>query len=165
MWLIFRINKNKIEFFKKEITLKLKSETIFFSSKIIINKYFQNKLLKKEFNLLGDYVFCYNSNFSNLEIVNLVKYTRGCKYVLDSFWNSQNQISNFIRSLKKLENKDGYISRNFYPIQEKIKYKFKSGPFTDQIFKILKVQKNNFEILLKDLKISLSKKDFFFEPI
>ena len=46
-----------------------------------------------------------------------------------------NQISNFIRSLKKLENKDGYISRNFYPIQEKIKYKFKSGPFTDQIFK------------------------------
>ena len=111
MWLIFRINKNKIEFFKKELTLKLKSETIFYSPKIIINKYFQNKLLKKEFNLLGDYVFCYNSNFSNLEIVNLVKYTRGCKYVLDSFWNSQNQISNFIRSLKKLENKDGYISR------------------------------------------------------
>ena len=162
MWLIFKINKNKTEFFKNEISLKLNSETKFYSPKIIINKYSHNKILKKEFNILGDYIFCHNENFSNYKIVNIVKYTRGCKYVLDGFWHSQNQINNFIDTLKKLENKEGYISENFYTIKEKIKYKFKSGPFTDQIFKILKVQKNNFEILLKDLKISLRKKRLFF---
>ena len=164
MWLIFKIHEKKEEFFKKEITSKLKSEIAFYYPKILINRYCNNKYIKKEFKLLGDYIFCYSKSFSNLKILDVLKYTKGCKYILSNSINSQNEINNFIDTLKGFENNEGYISESFYLIKEKLKYRFKSGPFTDQIFEILRIQKNNFEILLNNFKISLKKKDFLFEP-
>ena len=43
---------------------------------------------------------------------------------------------------KKLENEKGYITRSLFEIIETEKYKFLSGPFRDEIFEILKIQKN-----------------------
>tara|TARA_B110000444_G_C18810516_1_gene582321 strand:+ start:1130 stop:1627 length:498 start_codon:yes stop_codon:yes gene_type:complete len=164
VWLIFKIDEKKINFFKKEIGLKLNSETIFYSPKILINKYSKNKLIKKEFKVLGDYIFCHNKKFSNLKLLNILKYTKGCKYILNGFLNSQNEINNFIQNFRKLENQEGYVTENFYLLKEKLKYKFKSGPFTDQMFKILTIQKNTFEVLLSNFKITLKKKNLLFEP-
>jgi len=164
VWLIFKIDEKKTNFFKKEICLKLNSETIFYTPKILINKYSKNKLIKKEFKVLGDYIFCHNKKFSNLKLLSILKYTKGCKYILNGFLSSQNEINNFIQNFRKLENKEGYVTENFYLLKEKLKYKFTSGPFTDQMFKILKIQKNNFEVLLSNLKITLRKKNFLFEP-
>ena len=93
-----------------------------------------------------------------------MKYTKGCKYILNGFLNSQNEISNFIQNFRKLENQEGYVTENFYLLKEKLKYKFKSGPFTDQMFKILTIQKNTFEVLLSNFKITLKKKNLLFEP-
>lgn len=165
MWLIFKIDEKKTNFFKKEICLNTNSETIFYTPKILINRYSKNKLIKKEFKVLGDYIFCHNKKFSNLKLLSILKYTKGCKYILNGFLRSQNEINNFIQNFRKLENKDGYVADNFYALKEKLKYKFKSGPFTDQMFKILKIQKKTFEILLSNFKITLRKENFLFEPL
>ena len=141
MWLIFKIDEKKT------------------------NRYSKNKLIKKEFKVLGDYIFCHNKKFSNLKLLSILKYTKGCKYILNGFLSSQNEINNFIQNFRKLENKDGYVADNFYALKEKLKYKFKSGPFTDQMFKILKIQKKTFEILLSNFKITLRKENFLFEPL
>ena len=164
MWIVFKIDRKKIDFFKREINSKAGSKTLVYSPKILVSQFFKNKLVTKEFAILGDYIFCYNENFSNRNLINTLQYTKGCKYILDGFLNCQNEIKKFIENCKKFENEKGYISENFFQLKEKLDYKFCSGPFVNQVFKILKIQKQNFDILLGDLKISLNKKSFLFEP-
>ena len=164
MWIVIKLNKNKLNFFKQDFKKKFKNECVVYYPTVLGQKFYKNKIIKKKLNLLGDYIFCYSKSFSNLKILNVLKYTKGCKYILSNSINSQNEINNFIDTLKGFENNEGYISESFYLIKEKLKYRFKSGPFTDQIFEILRIQKNNFEILLNNFKISLKKKDFLFEP-
>ena len=39
MWLVFKVDKKRIETLKKEFKLKLGEETIFYSPKLLIEKY------------------------------------------------------------------------------------------------------------------------------
>ena len=64
MWTIIKFNPKKLQLMKKEISSKLENETIYYGPKILIQYYAKNKLQSKEFKLLGDYIFCYNKNFS-----------------------------------------------------------------------------------------------------
>ncbi|MDB9760442.1 hypothetical protein OAB59_00540 [Pelagibacteraceae bacterium] len=165
MWIIFKIDGKKTNFFKQEILQKAGSETIFYYPKMIVDKFSKNRLVKKEFKILGDYIFCYNNNFANTKIIDVLKYTKGCKYILDGYLNSQKEIDNFIQSFKKLENKKGYIEESFSFLENQLKYTFRSGPFTDQVFRIIKIQKQNLEILLGNIKISLNKKNFLIDSL
>ena len=44
-------------------------------------------------------------------------------------------------------------------------YKFSSGPFTNKIFKIIALNKNKIDILMGNIKSTINKKNFLFEPI
>ena len=165
MWAIIKFDKKEIAFLKNDYREKLGEDFIIYNPKILTHKCNKNKIIKKEFNLLGDYLFCYHKNFNKSEIVNALKFTRGLKYFLEGFVESQNEISQFINKCKNSENSEGYLSRNFYELFLNCKYKFASGPFSEMIFKIIGLQKNKMEILLGNLKTTIKKEEFLYNPI
>ena len=137
MWIVFKIDRKKLNFFKNEINFKAGSNTLIYSPKMLINHFLKNKLVSKEFPLLGDYVFCYNKNFSNKSVLESLKYTKGCKLILKGFSNCQLEIEKFINNCKKFENEKGYISENFFLLREIFKLPSNTSSLCFSIFKIL----------------------------
>jgi len=133
--------------------------------KVVVQKYKNNKLINKEFNLLNDYLFCFHKDFENPETIGKLKFSRGLKYFLDGFARTQNEIKKFIKICKDLENKDGYLSQNIFDLDINAKYKFSSGPFSEMIFKIIDLKKNKIKILLSNLSATIEKKKFLFSPL
>ena len=162
MWTVIKFDKKKISFLKKDFKEKIGNDSIFYFPKILIKKKHDSG---KEVSLLGDYIFCYNKNFENKDILNILKFSRGVQYFLEGFISSQKEIEIFINYCKKLENEKGYISKNIFEIIENKKYKFQSGPFTNQIFKIVGIQKNKINILIGNLKTKIETHDFLFHPV
>ena len=115
--------------------------------------------------MLGDYVFCYDKKLENNEILAKLKFVKGLKYILSGTLSSQEEIKKFIKTCKQFENKNGYITQNIFQLREDQKYKFASGPFIDKIFQIINIQENKIKILLGDLKTTIKKKEFLFNPI
>ena len=70
-----------------------------------------------------------------------------------------------MRNAEGSENKDGYISEQFYDLEINSNYKFFSGPFLNFVFKIIKLEKNNIKILMGKYKTTINKKEFLFQPI
>ncbi len=165
MWTIVKIDKKKLNFFKDDLAKKLGSQCIFYSPKLIVQKYKNTKLINKEFHLLGDYIFCFHNEFRNPLTICKLKFTKGLKYFLNGFSQSQNEISDFVAKCKEAENQKGYLSINFCDLQNNKNYKFASGPFTEKIFKIINLQKNNIEILIGNIKTKINKKKFLINPI
>ncbi len=165
MWAIIKSDKKKISFMQKNLKEKLGKDLVFYSPKILIDKFKNNRKTNCELNLLGDYIFCYHRKFSNPFTVNSIRFTRGLKYILEGFIASQNEIIEFIENCKKLENKRGYITQNIFEILTDKKYKFSSGPFTNQIFKIISMQKDKINISIGNLKTKINKKKFLFYPV
>jgi len=165
MWVIIKFDKKNFNLFQNELKLKLSSSHILYCPKIQIEKYKNNKLIKKEFNILGDYAFCYDKQFKNEAFLSKIKFIKGLKSILTGFIFSQEEIKNFISKCKEFENTNGYISQNFFDLKEESNYKFSTGPFADTIFKIINIQKNNIKILMGNLKTTIKKKEFLFNPI
>ena len=86
----------------------------YITQKISIQKYRNNKLLKKEIYLLGNYVFCFHKKFYEPKIINNLQNLRGLKYFLRGFSSSQKEIINFIEKCKQLEDEKGLISSQIY---------------------------------------------------
>ena len=93
MWTVLKIEKNKIEFLKRELQKKLNNGLSFYVPKFFYEKYSKNKLIRKELNLLGDYVFCYHKKFNDDNTINELKFTKGLKYFLDGFKQSSKILS------------------------------------------------------------------------
>lgn len=165
MWIIIKFDKKKFNFFKKELKSKLSCDHTLYSPKLLVNKYKNNKLVKREYNVLGDYIFCYDKNLKNKEILTQLQFVKGLKCILNGFLSAQNEIEEFIKKCKKFENHSGYITQNFFQLQEDLKYKFVSGPFVDKIFQIINIQQNKIKILMGDFKTTIKKKEFLFNPI
>ena len=165
MWTILKFDKKKISFLKKDFSEKLGKDYIIYQPKILIKKYKKEKLINLEISLLGDYLFCFHKNFRDPKTINQLRFIRGLKYFLSGFFNSQNDIQKFINNCKERENTKGYITQNIYEIFENQKYKFLTGPFAEQIFKIISLQENKINILIGNLKTKINKKEFLFHPI
>ena len=165
MWTIIKFEKNKLSSLKSDLEKKLGANCKFYIPKLIFKRYIKNKWAKKEFNLLGDYLFCFNEKFNDSKVIKTINYARGLKYVLQGFNQSQNEIEEFIEKCKTSEDSEGYISEQFYDLKINSNYKFFSGPFTNSIFKIIQLQKNNIKILMGNFKTTINKKDFLFQPI
>ena len=56
---------------------------------------------------MGDYLFCFNAKFSNPQIINSLKYSRGLKYFLEGFVQSQNEIQSLSLDVKIQKIKKG----------------------------------------------------------
>ena len=142
MWTILRFDKNKFESLKRDFSKKLGNDFIIYYPKSIFQKYKNKKRINKEFNLLGDYLFCFHKKFTYQEPINSLKFSRGLKYFLNGFIQSQQEIRTFIEKCKKSESKGGYLGSDFFEININSEYKFSSGPFTNTIFKIITSKTN-----------------------
>ena len=96
---------------------------------------------------------------------NNLKFSKGLKYFLSGFIESQKEIEDFIHKCKNSENKEGFLSTNFFDLIPNGKYKFSTGPFADKIFKIINLQKNKIRILMGNIKTTIKEKEFLFTPI
>ena len=165
MWTIIKIDKKHLGLLKRELDKKLGAGLDIYNPKFCVEKYYKNKLIKKELSLLGDYVFCFHRQFGNPNILNSLRFTRGLKYFLNGFDKSQIEIKNFISKCKESENNDGYLTQKFYQMCLNNNYKFTSGPFTNQIFKIINLQKNKIDILIGSIKTNINRDKFLFRPV
>ena len=165
MWSVLKIDKKKLEFLKRDFKEKIGDEAIFYNPKILIQKYKKNKLFSKEYSLLGDYIFCYQKKFKSNKFLDLIKFSRGLKYFLNTTSVDQNEIINFINKCKRSEDKDGNLTNQFFEYSINSNYKFKSGPMTDKLFKLIEIHKNKLKILLGGYKTTINKKDYLFHSV
>ena len=165
MWVVVKFDKKNFHLLKGDFKKKIGTSYIIYRPKILIQKYKNNKLINKEIDILGDYLFCFHKNFNKKSIVTQAQFSRGLKYFLEGFSGFQIDIKNFIERCKKLEDKKGFISQSLFEININTKYKFTSGPFAEKIFKIISFQRNKINILMGSLKTTISKKEFLFNPI
>ncbi len=165
MWTVIKFDKHQLNSLKKDFSKKLNGKFTFYNPKILIQKYKKNKLINNEVSLLGDYILCFHEDFKNPITLQKLKFCRGLKYFLNGFYQSQNEINDFVFKCKKLENSKGYLSDNFYNLNINSNYKFISGPFTETIFKIIKLQKDKIDILMGNIKTTIKKRRFLFNPV
>ena len=164
MWIVAKYDKKKANFFLEDLKKKLKDKVVIYNPRVKIEKFYKKKLISKELNILGDYIFCFNPKFENQKILNNLQFTKGLKYFLSGFYKSQKEIKEFIKKCKKSENDNGFLSSDFFDIKINKKYKFNNGPLTNLIFQVLEIQKTKFKILMSD-KIATIKKGFLFSSL
>lgn len=165
MWSVIKIDRKKIVFFKDEIKKKLGEDCEFYTPKLHIEGLKNNKKINKQIYLLGDYIFCFHKNFRNEKILQHLKSTRGLKYFLNGFISAQDEILQFIKKCKSLENKEGFIKQNIFSIYENKNYKFLSGPLAGTLFKVLEQNKNKLNVLVENVKVQINRKNYLFEPV
>ena len=119
MWAILKFEKNNLSLLKDDLNKKLGQNTKIYIPKIRIQKFQNNKLKSKEINLLGDYMFFFHKNLKEKKIINSLRYTRGLKYFLNGFNQSQKEIEKFIEKCKVSENQDGFLSKEFFELELK----------------------------------------------
>ena len=165
MWAIIKFDKKNFEFLKKGFKKKLGEDITIYAPRLLVHKHKKNKLISVELNLLGDYLFCFHKKFQNSNTINALRFTKGLKYFLSGFNESQNEIKDFIKKCKDSEDRNGYLTQNFFDLCVNSSYEFTSGPFTEKIFRIIDLQKNKINILLGNIKININKKKFLFRPV
>ena len=165
MWAILKFDRKNLATLKKDFYKKLGEDSAFYIPKLLVKKYKNKKIINKEYYLLGDYLFCFHKKLSNKNIFNTLQYTRGLKYFVKGFFQSQLEIQSFINKCKESENKDGYLSQEFFEINLTSQFQFISGPFTNAIFQIIELQGKKLKILMGNLKTTVNKKEFLFKPI
>ena len=65
MWVIAKYDRKKIKFFLEELKKKFNDEVVIYNPRVKFEKFHKKKIISKEFNILGDYIFCYNPKFKN----------------------------------------------------------------------------------------------------
>ena len=164
MWIVAKYDKKKANFFLEDLKKKLKDKVVIYNPKVKIEKFYKKKLISKEFNILGDYIFCFNPKLANQKILDNLQFTKGLKYFLSGFYKSQKEIKDFIKKCKKSENENGFISADFFDIELNKKYYFNSGPLLNLIFQVVEIQKTIFKIIMGD-KTATIEKGFLFSPL
>ena len=165
MWTIIKFDKKKLASLKNDLKLKLGEDLNIYIPKIFIKKYKKNKFVSREFDLLGDYLFCFHEKFKDQQTINNLKFTKGLKYFLNGFIQSQNEIRKFIEKCKNSEDKNGYLSQSFFELYINSNYKFYSGPFAETIFKIINLQKNKIDVVLGSIKTRINRDKFLFSRV
>ena len=165
MWTVLKFNKKNLNFLIKELKNKFGSNCFIYRPKLLVQKYKNNKLISKEIDLLGDYLFFFHTNLEDKNFLNILKFTKGLNYILTGFQEVQNDIGVFIKKCKKFEDQKGYISQNFFEINLNKKYKFITGPFVNEIFNIINLQKNKINIFLRKNKTTINSNQYLFSSI
>lgn len=164
MWAIIKVDSKNINILSNELRKKLGSNLKIYSPKIYFENYKNKKIIKKSLNLLGDYVFCFHEELKNYKIIDRIKFTKGLKYFLYGYLESQNEIIDFIKKCKNAENKNGFLTKDFYDLEINKTYKLNSGPFANKILKLIEIQKNRIKFLFNKVEIKIENKDFLITP-
>ena len=166
MWIVIKYKANYLNLLKSEINKKLINSK-FYLPKIKLSKKVLGvkKIITQEHKILGDYILCYNSDFSKKSFLKQISNTRGLKYILDGYINCQLEIENFILKCKQNEDSEGFIKQTFFDYKSNKSFRFLNGPFYNMIFKIIEVQKNKLKINLQNKTTTLAKEDYLFTLI
>ena len=161
MWIVAKYNNGQSQTLKENLSKILGSEIEFYQQKIMI------ELRKKKFfkNILGNYVFCKHSRFSEDKILNNLKFIKGLSYFLSNYKLEQKQILEFIYKCKNHEGKNNILSQTFFDELVDLKARFISGPFKSFAFEIINKNKNYFITKINNFKIRLKKKEKYFLPL
>ncbi len=162
MWTVLKFHKSELSLFKEDLTKNLGKDFKLYIPKIRIQKYKKNKLINIDINLLGDYLFCYHESFKNKKTISSMKFIKGLKYFLNGFCESQESIKEFIKECRSTENGEGFVSRKILDLKLDKKYKFLNGPFSNQIFEILNIQKEKIRIATGNLTTTIRKNSYLF---
>jgi len=165
MWCVIKFKKNNLTNLKFDLSKKLGSEPQFYLPKIKYNYYKRNKFSQKEMSLLEDYALCFHEKFRNSKIVESLKFSKGLKYFLNNSYFSQIELINFINRCKKHEDKEGFLKNSFFDYIKGNTYKFIAGPFSQKLFKIVELNKNKIQVLIGNLKTTVSKKNNYFKTV
>ena len=164
MWVIAKLEKKKINFFINNLKKNLGEDFVIYSPFMEVKSFVKNQVIKKKINILEDYIFCYSKKFSKKNTFNQLRYLKGLKYFLEGFFESQNEISEFIKKCKDSENINGAISSNFFELILNRKYKFNSGPFLNAVFKLVEIRKRKLKVLIGN-KVTTINKDILVRPV
>jgi hypothetical protein len=164
MWIVAKIDTNKIYTLKNEFLQKLGSNVKFYAPKLKLKKFMNSKIQTKESYLLGNYILCFHEEFKKKSILTSLNYCKGLKYFLSDLYSSQKEILDFICKCKENEDNNGFLQQSFFDYEGKTKYEFISGPFTNLIFTLLSQNKIYINASIGKYKISVSKADNFFRP-
>ena len=166
MWIVIKYKKKEKNFLKNEIMKKIGKDVKFYCPTLNL-KYFQKNKIKNIYKpMLGDYFFCYHKKFKEIKFLNLIMYSKGLKYFLKEYLNSQNDINLFIERCINYENENGFICQDFFDFKKNKKFQFYSGPFTNFVFDLVrKENKYNLKCLMKDFKLTITGKQHLFYPV
>ena len=165
MWAVIKFDKKKLNLMISDLKKKCGKDIIIYQPKILVQNFKKNKLIFREHNVLGDYIFCFHKNFTKKKDIDNLNFLRGLKYFLNGFKEFQSDIKAFIGKCKGLENSQGYICESLFELQVNTSYKFNSGPFVNKIFKIIDFEKNKIKILTGNLKTIINKNQYLFNPV
>ena len=165
MWVILKFDKKNLSLLKKDFLKNLGNDVKFYTPKLKLQKKIKNKLQNIESFLLGDYLLCFHKSFENKDIINSLKYTKGLKYFLNNFKETQEEIKNFIKKWKSNEDEHGFIKQCFFEFKENGIFQFLTGPFINSKFKIVDRQNSKLKILIGRFTTTVSKENYLFRPV
>lgn len=164
MWTVLKIDKKSLALLKNNFTKELGHDVKFYIPKIRLTKFLNKKKRVKEISLLGDYLLCFHKNFSNQSVLNTLRYSKGLKYFLSDFLNSQIEIEQFISRCKANEDEYGFIKSTFFNFKVGEKYELMSGPFTGLVFNTIYENKSSIKAFIENYKVVVSKEKNIFRP-
>ena len=110
MWIVIKFDKKKFFSMQNDLKDKIGESVIFYTPKIKLQYVKKNKIFNKVKFILNDYMFCYHKNFEDKNFLEILKYTKGVKYLIPNYKETQKEIYNFITKCKSTEDKNGYIN-------------------------------------------------------
>lgn len=166
MWIVLKYKKNEQNFLFKELKEKIGNDIKIYIPKIQLKYFSKKKITYQSKPLLGDYLFCYHAKFKDPNIINILNFLKGIKYILKNFFQSQKEINLFVNRCSCFEDKEGFLTQDFFNFEKHNKFKFFSGPFTNMIFDLIKKEnKFNLKCLIGNFKLTLTGKDNLFFPV
>jgi len=166
MWAVIKYKSHELNILKDDFTKILGELPKFYCPKIKYQKYIKQKLKTCEKFILENYLICYHPKFSDISVINQLKYSKGLCYFLNGFQKNQKDIIQFINHCNKHESPDGYLKQGFFEFNNFKRAKFISGPFTNMIFEIISNQKTELKILIDGLRTTINKKsNYLYRPI
>ena len=139
MWIILKYKKKQINHLLDSFKKILGEEIKFYNPKIKYQKYFRGKFKTFSKEILENYLICYHPSFKQEEKISSLKYIKGLEYFLTGCRQNQKEIKDFVNRCKENENSEGFLTQDFFQILKSKEAKFFTGPFTNMIFKIIRV--------------------------
>ena len=92
--------------------------------------------------------------------------SKGLSYFLNGYKNNQEEINFFIKRCKKFEDKDGFLTQDFFDYKNFKKGQFITGPFTNFVFDIISRTTKEIKISVGNFETTISKNSsFLYRPI